>query len=225
MNALLAFSRVVDWITEHIGRTLGWLLLLAVVISTGNAIIRKTFNISSNAYLEAQWYLFAAIFTLGAGYVFLHDQHVRIDVISSRLKRRTQVWIDIVGITFFLLPLCAFVIWTSLPSVQTAFAIKEISANPGGLLRWPLYALVPIGFGLLALQSLSELFKRLGFLTGHGPDPHAKPEKTDEEMLLEEMQNEADAQTARDGAAASAAASAAPVATPAATPAAAGDKR
>jgi len=191
----------VDWITEHIGRALCWLLLLAVIISTGNAIIRKAFNMSSNAYLEAQWYLFAAIFTLGAGYVFLHDQHVRIDVISSKLKRRTQVWIDVVGITVFLLPLCGFVIWTSLPSVQTAFAMQEVSANPGGLLRWPLYVLVPIGFGLLALQSLSELFKRLGFLTGHGPDPHAKPEKTDEEMLLEEMQNEANAKEAREAAA------------------------
>jgi TRAP-type mannitol/chloroaromatic compound transport system permease small subunit len=191
----------VDWITERIGRALCWLLLLAVIISAGNAIIRKSFNMSSNAYLEAQWYLFAAIFTLGAGYVFLHDQHVRIDVISSKLKRRTQVWIDVVGITVFLLPLCAFVIWTSLPSVQTAFRMNEVSANPGGLLRWPLYVLVPIGFGLLALQSVSELFKRLGFLTGHGPDPHAKPEKTDQEMLLEEMQNEANAKEAREAAA------------------------
>ena len=201
MNALLSFSRAVDWITERIGRALCWLLLLAVIISAGNAIIRKSFNMSSNAYLEAQWYLFAAIFTLGAGYVFLHDQHVRIDVISSKLKRRTQVWIDVVGITFFLLPLCVFVIWTSLPSVQTAFRMNEVSANPGGLLRWPLYVLVPIGFGLLALQSVSELFKRLGFLTGHGPDPHAKPEKTDQEMLLEEMQNEANAKEAREAAA------------------------
>jgi TRAP-type mannitol/chloroaromatic compound transport system permease small subunit len=200
MNALLAFSRSIDWLTERIGRALCWLLLLAVIISAGNAIIRKAFNMSSNAYLEAQWYLFAAIFTLGAGYVFLHDQHVRIDVIAGRLKRRTQIWIDVVGITFFLLPLCGFVIWTSLPSVQTAFAMQEVSANPGGLLRWPLYVLVPLGFGLLALQSLSELLKRLGFLTGHGPDPHAKPEKTDEEMLVEELQNEADAKAVRDAA-------------------------
>ena len=191
MNALLAFSRGVDWITERIGRAVCWLLLAAVIISTGNAIIRKAFNMSSNAYLEAQWYLFAAIFMLGAGYVFLHDQHVRIDVISGKLKRRTQVWIDVVGIVFFLLPLCAFVIWTSLPSVATAIQTQEVSANPGGLIRWPLYMLVPVGFALLALQSLSELFKRLGYLSGHGPDPHAKPEKTDEEFLLEEMQQEA----------------------------------
>jgi TRAP-type mannitol/chloroaromatic compound transport system permease small subunit len=190
MNALLAFSRIVDRITDRIGHTVCWLLLAAVIVSTGNAIIRKAFNMSSNAYLEAQWYMFAAIFMLGAGYVFLHDQHVRIDVLAGKLSRRKQVWIDVVGITVFLLPLCAFLIWTSLPSVMTAWQTQEVSANPGGLIRWPLYALVPIGFGLLALQSVSELFKRLAFLSGHGPDPHAKPEKTDDVLLLEEMQHE-----------------------------------
>ena len=198
MNALLSFSRGVDWITEQLGRAIGWLLLAAVLISTGNAIIRKAFNMSSNAYLEAQWYLFATIFMVGAGYVFLHDQHVRIDVIFGKLKRRTQVWIDIGGISLFLLPLCVFLIWTSLPSLQSAFVSKEVSANPGGLIRWPLYALVPIGFGLLALQSLSELFKRLAFLTGHGPDPHAKPEKTGEELLLEELLRENEAREAAE---------------------------
>lgn len=142
---------------------------------------------SSNAYLEAQWYLFAAVFLLGAGYVFLHDQHVRIDVIAGRLKRRTQVWIDVIGILVFLLPLCVFVVWTSLPSVQLAIQTNEVSANPGGLIRWPLYILVPIGFSLLALQTLSELFKRIGFLTGAGPDPHAKPEESDEERLLKDL--------------------------------------
>jgi TRAP-type mannitol/chloroaromatic compound transport system permease small subunit len=192
MNALLAFSRIVDRITERIGQAVCWLLLLAVIVSTGNAIIRKAFNMSSNAYLEAQWYMFAAMFMLGAGYVFLHDQHVRIDVLAGKLSRRKQVWIDVVGITVFLLPLCAFLIWTSLPSVMTAIETNEVSANPGGLIRWPLYMLVPIGFGLLALQSVSELFKRLAFLTGHGPDPHAKPEQTDEDRLLAEMQLEAD---------------------------------
>ena len=196
MNALLVFSRWVDRFTDRLGRAICWLLLAAVVISAGNAIIRKSFNMSSNAYLEAQWYLFAAIFMLGAGYVFLHDQHVRIDVLAGKLSRRAQVWIDVVGITFFLLPLCAFIIWTSLPSLTTAWRLQEVSANPGGLIRWPLYALVPVGFGLLALQSFSELFKRLGFLTGHGPDPHAKPEKTDPEFLLEELQREAAAREA-----------------------------
>ncbi len=210
MQALLTFSRGVDWLTERIGRSVYWLLLAAVIISTVNAIVRKAFNLSSNAYLEAQWYMFAAMFMLGAGYVFLHDQHVRIDVIAGKLSRRVQVWIDIVGIVFFLLPLCAFVVWTSLPSVMTAWNTQEVSANPGGLIRWPLYALVPIGFSLLALQSLSELFKRIGFLTGAGPDPHAKPEVTDEELLLEELKHEAEEREAKEAAAAANAAGAKP---------------
>jgi TRAP-type mannitol/chloroaromatic compound transport system permease small subunit len=205
MQALLALSRGVDWITERIGRSVYWLLLAAVLISTANAIVRKVFNMSSNAYLEAQWYMFAAVFMLGAGYVFLHDQHVRIDVISSRLSRRAQVWIDVIGIVVFLLPLCGFVIWTSLPSLMSAWTSKEVSASPGGLIRWPLYALVPVGFALLALQSLSELFKRIGFLTGAGPDPHAKPEVTDEELLLEELKHEAEERQAREASAALAA--------------------
>lgn len=190
MHALLAFCRAVDWITERIGRAVGWLLLAAVVISAGNAVIRKAFSMSSNAFLEAQWYLFAAVFLLGAGYVFLHDQHVRIDVVAGRLSRRVQVAIDVVGILFFLLPLCVFIVWTALPSVATAYDSGEISANPGGLIRWPLYVLVPVGFVLLALQSMSELFKRVAFLAGAGPDPRARPEKTDEERLLEELQRE-----------------------------------
>ena len=135
---------------------------------------------------------------LGAGYVFLHDQHVRIDVISSRLSRRTQIWIDVIGIVVFLLPLCVFVTWTSLPSLATAWTSNETSASPGGLIRWPLYVLVPIGFSLLALQSLSELFKRLAFLTGAAPDPHVKAEVSDEELLLEELRLEAAEREARD---------------------------
>jgi TRAP-type mannitol/chloroaromatic compound transport system permease small subunit len=190
MQALLTFSRGIDWITERIGRAVGWLLLAAVLISTGNAIIRKAFSMSSNAFLEAQWYLFAAVFLLGAGYVFLHDQHVRIDVIAGRFSRKVQVAIDIVGILLFLLPLCAFIVWTALPSVTTAYNSGEMSANPGGLIRWPLYVLVPIGFVLLAVQALSELIKRLAFLVGAGPDPHAKPEQSDEEKLLEDLQRE-----------------------------------
>jgi TRAP-type mannitol/chloroaromatic compound transport system permease small subunit len=202
MQALLAFSRAVDWITGHVGRAVGWLLLAAVLISTGNAIIRKAFSMSSNAFLEAQWYLFAAVFLLGAGYVFLHDQHVRIDAVSGRFSRRVQVAIDVVGIVVFLLPLCVFLVVTSLPSVLLAFQAREVSANPGGLLRWPLYVLVPAGFTLLGLQSVSELIKRVAFLAGRAPDPHAKPELTDEELLLEELRRETEA---RERAAAAAA--------------------
>lgn len=195
MQALLAFSRGVDWFTERIGRSVYWLLLAAVIISTVNAIVRKSFNLSSNAYLEAQWYLFAAMFMLGAGYVFLHDQHVRIDVLAGRLSRRVQVWIDVIGITVFLIPLCLFIIWSSWPAVARAIETWEVSVSPGGLLRWPLFILVPIGFALLALQSLSELFKRVAFLTGRGPDPHGKPELSAEELLLEELKREQEQQT------------------------------
>lgn len=193
MQALLSVSRGIDWMTQKLGQSLCWLLLAAVVISTVNAITRKAFSLSSNAYLEAQWYLFAVIFMIGAGYVFLHDQHVRIDVFSSKLKRRAQVWIDVVGIVVFLLPLCVFLIWTALPSLITAFETQEVSASPGGLIRWPLYALVPVGFALLAVQTISELIKRVAYLTGHGPDPHAKPEMTEEERLAEDLLREIEA--------------------------------
>lgn len=201
MSALLAFCKFIDGISERIGRFVGWLLLAAVLISTVNAITRKAFNIGSNAYLEAQWYLFAAVFMLGAGYVFLHDQHVRIDVIASRLKRRTMVWIDVIGITVFLIPLCLIVAWMAWPSVMLAFKTSEVSANPGGFIRWPLYVLVPIGFLLLALQSFSELVKRVAFLMGRAPDPHEKPEKTEEERLLEDLQHEIEQHETRKGAA------------------------
>jgi TRAP-type mannitol/chloroaromatic compound transport system permease small subunit len=193
VNALLRACRAIDALSERIGRFVYWLLLAAVLISTVNAIVRKSFNMSSNAYLEAQWYLFAAVFMLGAGYVLLHDQHVRIDVISSRLSRRAQVWIDVIGMTVFLIPLCLLIAYMSLPSVTLAIDTKEVSANPGGLIRWPLYILVPIGFGLLAMQTFSELVKRVAFLAGKAPDPHAKHEKTDHEMLLEELSREAEA--------------------------------
>jgi TRAP-type mannitol/chloroaromatic compound transport system permease small subunit len=197
MNALLAFSRSMDWLTERIGRSVYWLLLIAVVVSTINAIARKAFDVGSNAYLEAQWYMFAAMFMLGAGYVFLHDQHVRIDVIASRLKRKTQVWIDIVGIVVFLMPLCVFVSYTALPSIELAIRTNEVSANPGGLIRWPLYILVPLGFGLLFLQALSELIKRLAFVMDRAPDPHAKAEKTEEQKLAEDIAREAAERQAR----------------------------
>ena len=194
MQALLAISRGIAWITEKLGHALCWLLLAAVVISTVNAITRKAFSLSSNAYLEAQWYLFAVIFMIGAGYVFLHDQHVRIDVLSSKLKRRTQVWIDVVGIVVFLLPLCVFVIWTSLPSVMTAIQTREVSASPGGLIRWPVQLLIPVGFSILLIQCISELIKRTAFLTGHRNEPFSEvAEKSDEQLLLEELEAKANA--------------------------------
>ena len=188
MTPLLAFTRLVDRLNERVGNLVYWLLLGSVLISGANAVVRKAFNMSSNAALEIQWYLFAAVFLLGAGYTLLHDAHVRIDVLSSRLSRRKQIWIDVAGIVVFLLPLCGAIIWLSWPIVERAYLTGEMSSNAGGLIRWPVYAMLPLGFALLLLQAVSELIKRLAFLAGHGPDPHPKgAEKTDEELLLEEM--------------------------------------
>jgi TRAP-type mannitol/chloroaromatic compound transport system permease small subunit len=196
VNALLGLSRVIDAVSERIGRFVYWLLLAAVLVSTVNAIVRKAFSVGSNAYLETQWYLFATMFMLGAGYVLLHDQHVRIDVLAGRWSKKTRAWIEVVGLGAVLIPLCLVIAWMSLPSVMMAYTSGEVSANPGGLIRWPLYVLVPIGMCLLALQALSELIKEIAFLSGRGEDPHAVHEPTPEEILLEEMRREAQAQAA-----------------------------
>lgn len=194
MDSLLKIARGIDALNERVGKSVRWLLLAAVLISCINAVVRKAFSFSSNAYLEAQWYLFAAVFMLAAGYTFLHDQHVRVDVLFSRLSRRTQVRIDVVCIALFLFPLCGAFFFLSLPSVLLAMQSGEVSANPGGLIRWPLYLLVPLGFGLLFLQALSEAVKRIAFLAGKGPDPHPKgAEKSDEELLIEELRLKAEA--------------------------------
>lgn len=188
MNPLLTLSRLIDRLNAQIGRLVLWLILLCTLISAINAAVRKAFNVSSNAYLEIQWYLFAAVFLLGAGYTLLKDEHVRIDALSQRFSRKTQIRIDVVGLTVFLLPLCGWVIWQSMPLVLQAYASGEVSTNAGGLIRWPVYALIPLGFFLLALQALSELIKRIAFLSGSGPDPATMvAQKKAEELLLDEL--------------------------------------
>lgn len=174
MGTLLKLSHLIDALTRFVGKSVIWLILAATVISAGNAIARKAFNVGSNAFLEIQWYLFAAVFMLGAGYVFLQNGHVRIDVIANRMSKRMRTWIDIAGIIVFLLPLCYFMIDYSWPVVRGAYESGEMSSNAGGLIRWPVYALVPVGFALLALQAVSELIKRIGFLQGKAPDPLAQ---------------------------------------------------
>lgn len=174
MSSLLRISRLIDWINERVGRSVMWLVLIAVVISAGNALVRKLFNTSSNALLEIQWYLFAAIFMLAAGYTFLRNEHVRIDVLTSRLSARGQNIIDVIGILFFLLPMAVLILWLSWPIVTTSLATGEMSQNPGGLIRWPVKMLLPLGLGLLVLQAVSELIKRIAFLSGHGPNPLQK---------------------------------------------------
>ena len=171
MHLLLKISRGIDAISEFIGRSALWLVLLMTLISAGNAIVRKTFNMSSNSLLEIQWYLFAAVFLLGGGYAFLRNEHVRIDFLSARFSARTRNWIDVVGILVFLFPMCYLLINFSWPVAARAWESQEVSANAGGLIRWPVYALIPIGFFALGVQGISELIKRLAFLTGNGPDP------------------------------------------------------
>lgn len=170
MGILLKFSQYVDALSRLIGKVVIWFILATTVISAVNAIARKAFSIGSNAFLEIQWYLFAAVFMLGAGYAFLQNAHVRIDVLANKLSQRTRNYVDVVGIIVFLLPLCYFMISFSWPVVEGAYVSGEVSSNAGGLIRWPVYALVPAGFALLALQALSELIKRIAFLTGRGPD-------------------------------------------------------
>lgn len=170
MQALLKFSQLVDAFTDRLGRLLIWLILAAVLISAGNAVVRKLFSVSSNALLEVQWYLFAAVFMLGAGYAFLKNAHVRIDFLSNRLSPRTRNIIDVVGIVVFLFPLCYMLVVLSWPLLANAWHSGEMSQNAGGLIRWPMYLLVPLGFALLALQGASEIVKRIAFLAGAGPD-------------------------------------------------------
>jgi TRAP-type mannitol/chloroaromatic compound transport system permease small subunit len=183
---LLQLSRRIDRLSEFIGRWVAWLVFAAVLISAGNAVMRKALNMSSNAFLEIQWYLFAAVFLLASGYTLMRQEHVRIDVISGRFSKRTQVWIDIVGICVFLFPFIFMIIKLALPLVIGAFVSKEMSSNAGGLIRWPVFALLPAGLLLLGLQGVSELIKRIAFLQGLIPDPTKKQgAKTPEEELAE----------------------------------------
>jgi TRAP-type mannitol/chloroaromatic compound transport system permease small subunit len=188
MRALLKLSNAIDWLNALVGRYVIWLILASTVISGVNAAVRKAFNMSSNAYLEVQWYLFAASFLLAAGYTLLNHEHVRIDVISSRLSKRGQIWVDIVGFTFFLMPLCFAILWFSIPFFLKGWQSGEMSSNAGGLIRWPVFLMMPLGFGLLMLQGVSELIKRIAFLMGLIEDPTIKKvAKTAEEELAEEI--------------------------------------
>ena len=177
MNNLLALSRLIDGATERIGRAAHWLILVMVLVSAGNAAARYAFNLSSNAWLEIQWYLFSAVFLLCAGYALLHNQHVRIDVISGRLSRRVQTWMEIFGTVFFLMPMAVLILWLSWPVFLDSWRSGEVSANANGLSLWPARLLVPAGFALLVLQGLSELIKRVAFLRGLIADP-AEPHES-----------------------------------------------
>jgi len=188
VNGLLAFSRAVDALNERVGKAVIWLILIVVVISAGNAVVRYAIDWSSNALLEVQWYLFSAIFLLAAGYVLKRNEHIRIDIIAGRLSARAQNWIDVFGFLVFMLPFTLLTLWLSWPVFTLAWTSGEMSANPGGLIRWPVRLLMPVGFFLLLLQGLSELIKRFAFLQGVIPNPLVKEKKLSaEEELAEEI--------------------------------------
>ena len=192
MTLLLKLSRLIDWINERVAKAAFWLVLVMTLISAGNATMRFTVNYSSNGLLEIQWYLFAAVFLLGAGHVMLLNEHVRIDVVSQSLSRRTQIWIDIIGLLVFVIPLSVYIMWLTVPLTWTAYQTGEMSTNAGGLIRWPSYLMMPLGFLLLGLQAVSEIIKRIAFLRGVGPDPQlAVQQRKDSDALADDLRREA----------------------------------
>jgi TRAP-type mannitol/chloroaromatic compound transport system permease small subunit len=199
VTVLTRLSGSIDAVNEGIGKLVMWLILAAVLISAGNAIMRKAFDIGSNAYLEIQWYLFAAAFMLGAGYVLLRNAHVRIDFISSRLSRRTNAIIDAIGMVVFTIPLCLLMIDLSWPLFERAWVSGEMSQNAGGLIRWPVLLLIPAGFSLLLLQCLSELIKRVAFVGGQREQPFSTDPahvRSEEDELAAELAAKAAARDA-----------------------------
>ena len=194
MQALLKFSRAIDWLNGKIGQYAIWLIFGATAISAINAVIRKAFNYSSNGFLEVQWYLFAWSFLIAAGFTLLKREHVRIDVLNSHFPKKLQLAVEIFGLLFFLTPVCLVVLYYATPLTLQMIRTGEISGNPGGLIRWPVWAAIPVGITLLMLQGISELIKRIAFLQGLIEDPTVKKqEKTAEEELAESIRRLAEA--------------------------------
>lgn len=193
MPFLLSLSRLIDGISNLVGKLAMYMILAATLISAGNAIVRKLFNVGSNSFLEIQWYLFAAVFMLGGGYAFMKNVHVRIDFLSSKFSPITRNWVDVGGILFFLFPLCYLMATMGWPVFANAWESGEMSSNAGGLIRWPVRLLIPMGFALLAMQGVSELIKRLAFIMGQGPDALSTDNLSDEELLAQELALEAEA--------------------------------
>ncbi|MBB6168294.1 TRAP-type mannitol/chloroaromatic compound transport system permease small subunit [Chelatococcus composti] len=191
VSILLAISRAIDAVNTRIGRWLAWLIVVAIAISAVNAVIRKAFDISSNAWLELQWVLFGAVFLLCSPWTLIVNEHIRIDVVHARLSARVRQWIELFGTIFFLLPLCIVMLLTSIPFAERSYAINEQSLNAGGLPQWPAKMLVPLGFALLLVQAISELIKRIAVLRGDIDDPHADadvpPELAEAEQLIQEL--------------------------------------
>jgi len=167
MNLLLRLSRAIDAVNERLGWVADWLVLLSCLISAGNAFSRYAFGISSNAWLEIQWYMFGALVMLGASYTLKRNEHVRVDIVYSNVSTRRQIGIDIFGFILFMLPATAIMAYLSWPIFHNSWLLGEVSGNAGGLLRWPVKIFLPLGFALLPLQGISELIKRIAMLTGH----------------------------------------------------------
>lgn len=184
MNGLLALSRGIDRVTTVIGRSVAWLILLAILVSAINAVVRKVFSMSSNAWLELQWYLYGGAFMLAAAWTLLENEHIRIDIIYGRWSRRAQHWIDVLGTVLFLLPFTAIMIWLVYPSLMRSWRAGEISMNAGGLIIWPAKAVLLAGFILLFVQGISELIKKIAVMRGLIDDPHANTEGSLKEVEL-----------------------------------------
>ncbi|MAK54675.1 MAG: C4-dicarboxylate ABC transporter substrate-binding protein [Pusillimonas sp.] len=195
MRGLLALSRLIDGLNVTVGRLVSWVILIVVFVSATNAVFRKAFDMSSNAWLELQWYMFGAIFLLSAGYTLLRNGHVRVDIVNNKLSERKQVGIDIFGILVFFLPICLYVLYLSIPQAVESYVLHETSSNAGGLIRWPVKALIPAGFLLLSLAGISHLIKCIGFLCGQCPNPIRMETKTQEEALAEEIAANATSKT------------------------------
>lgn len=171
MGALLGLSRIIDIVTEKIGKAVSWLILVAVLVSAGNAVVRKMFNISSNAWLEAQWYLFGGAFMLAAAYTLAQNEHIRIDIVYGKFSRRKQHFIDLFGHCFFLMPFVLLMIYYFIPYVSMSYRSGEGSSSAGGLIIWPAKAILLAGFLLLGAQGVSEIIKKVAIIRGDMDDP------------------------------------------------------
>jgi TRAP-type mannitol/chloroaromatic compound transport system permease small subunit len=187
VGALLGVSRVIDAVSLRVGKILSWAILLAVIVSAVNAIVRKIFDLSSNSWLELQWVLFGAVFLLVASWTLLDNEHIRIDIVNSTFRPRVRNIIDIIGHAFFLLPLTIIMIITAYPFVVRSVKLNEQSMNAGGLPQWPAKTLILLGFTLLFFQAISELIKRIGVMMGRIPDPYARPTLSAAEAEVERL--------------------------------------
>lgn len=187
MEAALRISAGIDRLNETIGKSVYWLILVAVLVSAVNAVVRKTFDVSSNAWLELQWQLFGAVFMLAAAYTLLRNEHIRIDIVNSRFPKRVRDWIDLLGHLLFLMPFVLLMIYDGWPFFTASYRINEQSMNAGGLPQWPPKLLIPLGFFLLFLQGISEIIKRIAVMTGRIPDPHGDEPVHSEEIIAKEM--------------------------------------